>query len=381
MKPEATATLGLFDSPIGTTTNTIVGAVGVTSATIAAILIGITWIDGAPKLPAWVFVPFFLLMFPLFLWAVGVQNVLIGRERQRKGLPRRPSFRQGIGKSSFSDLPDGFLRARDWVAMGSGFVVAFVCFKSTNLEGSAPPSRPFLGIAFAFTTFATVVALAEHRRRKSIHLQGVLGWPQPPVPAPRLGRSRGLIAWLLVSGLAIAAIGGTVSVRRLNDYQYGESRLASDGTSTVSLPGGDNVIFVGNLPVSARPPFGPAQVVVIEVRNGLRVSTRWDPSTDHNSPDGVPSLGVISFTTPKSGRYRITISGPSGEKLFVARSPGAEARLVAGWIALLVVGIGILLLGTICVIVRVSWRYRVVRSQVRAPPQTIDEWAAQSGSP
>jgi hypothetical protein len=86
---------------------------------------------------------------------------------------------------------------------------------------------------------------------------------------------------------------------------------------------------------------------------------------------------VISFTAPRTGEYRITIDGPKGEQLFVARSPGAEARLVAGWIVFLVVGLGILLLGLISGIVRLRWRYRVVRVQGRDPPRSIEEWMAQ----
>jgi hypothetical protein len=373
--------IGVFDSPIGTTTNNVACIIGLASATAAGVLIVITWLDGAPTLPPWTFVPCFLLAFPMFVWAFGIVNVLAGRERRREGTPRKPRFLGGYQRIQFADLPKGFLRARDWVVIGAGYVVAFACFRTTRLEQSAPPNRPFLGLAFAFTTFATVVALAEHRRRKSLHLQGVRGWPQPLIPAPRLGRSRGLIAWLLLLGLVLSAVGGTVAAHRLNDYQDGKARLDSDGSSSVTLPGGDDIIFVGYLGESAQPPFDPAQVVVLEVRTGRRIPTRWDPSSDHISPVGIPSLGLISFTTPSDGRYEITIDGPKGLQLFVARSPGAEARLVAGWVALLVVGLAAILLGLVCMLVRIGWRYRVVRVQDRGPPRSVEEWMAQGESP
>ena len=372
-----TSTLSLFDSPIGTTTNNLVCAAGLVSGTAAGILILLTFLPGAPKLPVGTFAPCFALAFPLVLWAVIVMNTLVGWERMRKGLPRRLSRRIAFASSPFADLPEGFLRVRDKVAMGLGLAIGFFAASSAPMNSAAPPNRGFLGVSFAFTTIATVIALAEHRRRSSLHLQGVLGWPQPPVSAPRLARSRSLIVWLLVTGAGLAAVGGTVSVLRSNDYQYREARLVSDGTTTVTLPGGDDVIFVGNLLESAMPPFDPAQVIVVAIGTRTRVPTRWDPSSDHNSPDGIASLGLISFTAPRNGRYRITVTGPRGLTLFVARNPGAEARLLAGWIALLIVGLGILVFGIVCFMIRVSWRYRVVRLPGGGKPRTVEEWMSQ----
>ena len=372
--------LGVFESPIATSANTLVCVIGLIAATGAAALILVTLLPGAPVLPVATFVPFFVLIFPLFAWAAIVQNTLISRERLRKGLPRRPTFRFALWTNPFADLPEGFLRLRDKLAMALGLAVGFLSAASTSMRSPPPPNRPFLGISFTFTTIAVVIALAEHRRRRDNQLRGMVGWPQPPVPAPRLARSRALIAWLLVTGLWLAGIGGTVSAIRSNDYQYRDARLVSNGTAIVTLPGGDDVIFVGNLEEFARPPFDPSQVTVIEVGTGARVPTRWDPSSDHNSPDGIPSLGLISFTAPKSTRFRITVAGPKGLELFVTRDPGAEARLLAGWIALLACGLGVLLFGFVCLVIRVSWRYRVVRPGGGGSPRTIEEWMAQGGS-
>jgi len=116
---------------------------------------------------------------------------------------------------------------------------------------------------------------------------------------------------------------------------------------------------------------------VVAIGTRTRVPTRWDPSSDHNSPDGIASLGLISFTAPRNGRYRITVTGPRGLTLFVARNPGAEARLLAGWIALLIVGLGILVFGIVCFMIRVSWRYRVVRLPGGGKPRTVEEWMSQ----
>jgi hypothetical protein len=379
LSPSALATgastkLGPFDSPIATTLNTVIFAVGATAATGTAILLVVSLLPGR-VLPTWGFVPSFLLMFPLFLWAVLVINTLVTRDRARRRFAGEPVYGRSL---SFADLPQGFLRTIDKILIGVTMGVAVLCVWTATGQGNSVPIRPFLGVALVFTTASCVVTSAEHRRRKQIHLGGMLGWPLPPVAAPRLGRSRALIAWLLLSGLAFAVVGGTVAIVRFNNY--GDTRLNSHGTSTVTLPGGDDVIFVGDLSRGTTPPFDPAQVRVIEVATGRRVATRWDPSSDHNSPYDVPSIGLISFTAPAAGRYRITIDGPRGELLTVARSPGAEARLVAGWIAFGVVGIGILLFGAICLVVRISWRYRTVRAE-GARPRTIEEWMAAPPSP
>jgi len=375
-RPEV-ARLGVFDSPIGTSINNVACVVGLISATSSGILLLATVLPGASRLPVAAFVAPFVLMFPIALWAVVIQHTLIRWERERTGAPGPPLGRYVPGSSVFKELPKGYLRAGDKVAMGLGVALAFAAVATTPTSGVALPSRPLLGVSFAFTTGATLLALAEHRRRKGLHLQGVLAWPAPPVPAPRLARSRSMIAWLLVTGAALGAIGGTVTVVRGNAYQYDEPRLVSNGSTTVPLPGGDDVIFVGNLLEGASPPFSPSQVTIVSIRTGARVAARWDPSTDHNSPDAIPSLGVISFTAPTSGEYRITIAGPPGVPLFVSRSPGAEARLLAGWIALWVAGAAVALFGVVCLLIRVSWRYRTV-SRPAGPPRTIEQWMSES---
>jgi hypothetical protein len=365
-----------FDSPLATTTNTVISVVGVVMSTAIVVALAVSLVPGAPALPVAAFIVPFVVMFPLFLWAIVVLNTLSTRERLRRGVTRRPGFFESFGRGPLSDLPDGFLRTSDRVAMGVAFVVGFLCIIGTRKAGNDPPPRPFLGGSLVFTTAATITALAERRRRKGIHLGGILGWPRPQIPPPKLARSRGLIAWLLVCGATLVALGGGTSIVRSNDYQYHEATLSSHGTTVVSLPGGDDVIFVGNLPESGPAPFSPAQVKVIEVKTDARVTAFWDPSSDHNSPDAVPSLGLVSFRAPRDGRYRITVDGPKGLRLFVARSPGDEARLLAPWVVVLVLGLGIFVAGLVALLIRINWRYRVVRRQ-GAAPRTIEEWMAQ----
>lgn len=365
-----------FDSALATTANNVVFAVGLCSATAVVVLLAVTLLPGAPQLGAAAFVPSFLLAFPLFFWAVVVQRTLVRRERLEKGLPARPTLTESLGGGAF-DQPEGFLRGGDKVVLAVAFAVGMVCIFTTRAVGNATPARPFLGGALVFTTAATVVALAEHRRRKRIHLGGVLGWPKPPTPPPMIGRSRAFIAWLLVTGLALIAVGGGTLVERVNAYENHEARLPSHGSTTVRLPGGDDVIFVGHLLESGPLPFGPAQVTVTEVRTGAPVHAFLDPSNDHNSPNEIPSLGLISFDAPAAGAYRITIDGPKGLTLFVARSPGNEARLVAAWVVMLVIGVGIAITGLVALLIRINWRYRVVRSQTKSPG-TIEEWMAQN---
>ena len=176
----------------------------------------------------------------------------------------------------------------------------------------------------------------------------------------------------------MAGGGGAVLVLRLTSYVNMAAELSSSGTRTVQLPGGDDVIFVGLLGEGVPAPFGPTQVTVVDLRTGAPVPTRWDPSSDHLSPHDVPSLGLISFVAPAQGRYRISVDGPKGLDLVVVRNEGAEVRLLAGWIAMLAVGVVAAVLGAVGAVRRRYWHRRVVARPDAAPPSTIEEWMART---
>ncbi len=377
--PSAAVKLAAFDSPLATSVNNAACLLGLTVVALdLALLIADLLERGG--LVGYAFLLTFAPMFPLAAWATVVQNALRSRERARLGLPLRRRSPSPFSRTSpFADLPPGFLRTRDKVALGVFFAIGIASFFGARWGGADSPTLPFLGVPLALTVAATVMSLAERRRRAALHLGGVLGWPSPPVPAPRLARSRALLVWLLVAGPALGGIGGLVTVVQLD--AYGVTRLASHGTSIVSLPRGDDVIFVGYLGESAAAPFDPAQVTVIELRTGSRVKVRWDLSADHNSPDAIPSLGLVAFDAPRDGRYRMTVDGPRGLHLFVGRSPGAEARFLVPWIALLALGMALTAVGLVGLVVRLSWRYRVVRRAPSTPPRTIEAWMAQDHVP
>jgi hypothetical protein len=343
---------------------------GALLAAAEAALVAVTWLPGErnllPEAVAW---PFVLLVVPL---VVGAASCVMGRsvrERARTGVPA-PRF----GRPAWTTLPPEFISMREWI----GIVLGFAALFGLTSLGSPNAARHLLTFAFGFTMIATMLSAAERRGRRSRHLRGVLGWPQPPVPPRGLARSRLLISWLLAVGLGLTASGAAALVLRLNAYTDGAAQLSSSGVRTVQLPGGDDVIFVGLLGERAPRPFGPLQVNVVDLRTGMPVPTRFDPSSDHLSPRDVPSLGLISFVAPAAGSYRISIDGPKGLFVVVVRNEGAEARLLAGWIAMLAVGVVLMVMGVVGLLRWLYWRYRVVAGPGSQPPSTIEEWMART---
>jgi hypothetical protein len=182
---------------------------------------------------------------------------------------------------------------------------------------------------------------------------------------------------VLIVGVTLSASGASVVAVRYHDYLDTAAELASSGTRTVQLPGGDDVIFVGERGQADRRPFAPGQVVVVEVRDGADVPVRWDQSSDDLSPRGMPSHGLLSFIAPSAGSYRITIDGPKGLFVTVVRNEGAEARLLAGWIALLAVGLVLVALAVGGLLQGRRRRTRTSRSGEERP-HTIKEWIART---
>lgn len=192
-----------------------------------------------------------------------------------------------------------------------------------------------------------------------------------------MARSPVLLGWLFVLGLSLAVSGATVTAVRLHAYLDDAAQLSSSGTRIVQLPGGDDVIFVGERDQSDAQPFGPAQVSVIDERTGASVPTRWDPSTDELSPRGEASRGLVSFVAPTAGPYRISIDGPRGLAVVVVRNEGSEARLVASWVATLVVGLAVVVAALVGAISRWRWRARA-RRVAATPTKSVEEWMART---
>lgn len=128
----------------------------------------------------------------------------------------------------------------------------------------------------------------------------------------------------------------------------------------------------------ARPHFGPSQVRVVSTETGAVVHARRDPSNDYLSPDDIPTVGLISMNVPVAGRYLVTINGPPRLFLIIALNPGAEVRLLVGWIVLFVVGLLIVVLGILSLVMRIVRRHRATCRALPTPPTTIDEWIARS---
>lgn len=166
-----------------------------------------------------------------------------------------------------------------------------------------------------------------------------------------LYRSRATVATLLASGLVVLAVGAGFGFAKL---VADESlvRVDSSGTSVVTLPSGQDLLYVGLLGEHAPRPFGPGQVHIVQLSTGRVIRSRFDPSLDRNSPDGVASLGLISFVIPQPGSFRVTIDGPRRLSVWAGTSPGTTVRQLAPWMVVTGLGLSSLVLGVVGVMVR-----------------------------
>lgn len=175
----------------------------------------------------------------------------------------------------------------------------------------------------------------------------------------RLPASRPLIAMVVSCGLALTAVGVGFGFAKLN-ADNNLTPVQSDGTVTVTLPSGQDLLYVGLLGEHSPPPFGPSQVQIVQVSSGRTITTKYDPTHDHNSPDGIGSLGLISFVIPTAGRYRVTINGPRGLRIWAGTSPGTTVRQLVPWLVTSGLGLAVLGLGIASAVTRSRGRRTIV---------------------
>jgi hypothetical protein len=146
----------------------------------------------------------------------------------------------------------------------------------------------------------------------------------------------------------VASVFGTA--RLIADNQL--VPVDSDASVTVLLPSGQDLLYVALLGEDAPRPFGPSQVQIVDLATGTSIPTTYDRSLDHNSPDGVASLGLISFNIPSTAEYRVRIHGPRGLRIWAGTSPGTTVRHLIPWGATAGLGLLLLCLGVVGVVTR-----------------------------
>lgn len=331
-RPDGPAS-GFFESPAATSLNDLVAALA--SVSVFAVL-GVVAAGGSSEVATVAYWPALVLTPPFCVWALYVLKTLRSRGSVRESLwPRPVSPRR---RPSALDRVWRVLGVyRDVTILSSG--IAAVLGLSEGLSGH----RTVVWVADFLTACAAEIAITEGRRRRRAGTLGLLGeLPRARAPA-WLSGSRPLLTSIAACGLVLAGAGVGFGFQRLvNELDL--KPLRSDGSVTVTLPGGQDLIYVGSLGERAPRPFGPSDVRIVDVATGKTVPSRFDPSVDENSPDDIGSLGLISFVIPVSGRYRVTIHGPSGLRVWAGTSPGTNVRDLVPWFVTTGVGVALIAL-------------------------------------
>ena len=214
------------DTPLFTFTNAGVCVIAAIAAVACWICWAVTFTPWAQYLPSALFVPFFVLMFPLFGWSVWLQTVA-----------RRPAGARRASADWMKSIPRG---GRVLVALAVAAAVAggataasalggqpeydptthtydldnhgnlIVVSRAAYLHAVAAQNRLFLGVTLVFLTVACCVAYGDWSRHRP-EISPFRWFPRPtrprpkiPVPAPVLALTAALaLAGTAVSGLQI----------------------------------------------------------------------------------------------------------------------------------------------------------------------------------
>jgi len=303
-------------------------------------------------MPPSYFVPFFVLAFPLFGWAVFVLRrrysgtarrridplelmpkgarvpfgllffaVLIGFGLSMSSLPGQPEYDPGSHRYFYDDHGTPVPTTR------AGY-----------LHAVAAQDRLFLGGALVFTSVALIIAWEERRRQREA-LGPARRPPRRPLgPRPKVPVPGAALALAGAAGLASSIVLGLLLVGRVDLYNTDAVYLHAGHPVSVRLAPDDYTVFVGCTEAIVCPPLEPAGLSV-SVSGGGALHVVPDPSSDHLSEAAEPFVGELSFTVPGSEVVRLDLSVRLGQPAFVVPSIGEEVRALAGWIVLLVLSV------------------------------------------
>ena len=361
--------LSLRDTPIVTMVNSAVFVTATVSATICWVSWVVTFTPWARLMPSAYFVPFFTLAFPLFFWAIFVANSPRGGQSRRReaadlleavprgarvliavtfaaaatsfvigmaGLPGQPGYDPSTHRYSYDD---------------HGTLIPAT--RAGYLHAVAAQDRLFLGGAMLFTTVAAAVTYQERKRRRELGLPA--RYLHPTKPRPKLPVPFGVLVLAAAIGLAGAVPSAGLIIARVDAWGANATYLHAGHPARVLLRPDDYVVFVGCPDDMACPPLDPSGVSV-QVVHGGAVEAIPDPSSDHDSENGQPFIGAVSFAIPRTELVQIALAASPGQPVFVVPSEGEEAHALAGWIILLVLSLATLIAALVGLIRLLIWR-------------------------
>ena len=249
---------------VGTPLFAIVNAGVCLAAAVAATACWICWAvtftPWAQHLPSALFVPFFVLMFPLFGWSVWLQTVA-----------RRPAGARRTSADWMESIPRGgrvlvALAVAAAVAGGSTAASALggqpeyeptthtydldnhgnltVVSRAAYLHAVAAQNRLFLGVTLVFITVACCVTYGDWSRHRPE--SSPLRWlPRPARPRPKIPVPAPVLALTAAVALAVTAASGLLIVNRISAWSGHAIYLHAGRPVAANLAPGQYTVFAG----------------------------------------------------------------------------------------------------------------------------------------
>jgi hypothetical protein len=346
------------------------GACLTAAVAAAACWIGwaVTFTPWVQHLPSTLFVPFFVLAFPLFGWSVWLLSVA-----------RRPPGARRASADWFHAIPRG---AQVLVALAVAAAVAGGLTSGSTLGGGQPgydpathqyslnnhgtltvisraaylhalaaQNRLFLGVTLVFLTAAFGITYGDWSRHRpgSLSVGGnfpLRRLPRPDRPRPRVPVPAPVLALAAAGALAVSVAGGLQILDRVNAWSSHAIYLHAGRPVAATLAPGQYTVFAGCTQSLTCAHLAPGSVTVRGASGAVDVGPDPSSDTDSEGPGGGRQtfVGRLSFSVQRAGAVRIELASSPGQPVFVVPSEGQLARSLIGWIALTGAGLVILLL-------------------------------------
>jgi hypothetical protein len=336
------------DTPLFALVNAVVCVTAAIAAVASWICWAVTFTPWAQHLPSALFIPFFVLTFPLFGWSVWLLAVV-----------RRPAGPRGAAADWMTSIPRAgrvlvALAVAAAVAGGSTAASALggqpeydptthrydldnhgnltVVSRAVYLHAVAAQNRLFIGVTLVFITAACCVTYGDWSRHRP-ESSPLRRLPQPTRPRPRIGVPVPVLALTAAVTLAATAAGGLLIINRVSAWGSHAIYLDVGRPVAAKLAPGQYTVFAGCTEDMTCAHLEPNSVTIHSA--GHQVEVVPDPSSDHDSEgDGQPFVGELSFSIPQASAVVFELTEAPGQPVFVVPSEGQEARALAGWIVL-----------------------------------------------
>jgi hypothetical protein len=365
----------------------------VTAAIAAAaclIVYALTFTPWARYLPSDAFVPFFVLVFPLFGWSVWLQTAA----RRRPDAARSPAEwlktipRAGqvlVALAATAAVAGGLTAAgglggqpqydpatHQYSLNNHGKLT--VVSRAAYLDAVAAQNRFFLSVTLIFLTAAFSITCGAWSRRRpgNSSLRGsfpLRRLPRPARPRPRVPVPAPVLALAAAGTLAVTVAGGLHIIDRVNAWNDNAIYLHAGRPVAATLAPGQYTVFAGCTQSLTCAHLDPGSVTVRGASGGASgaVDVGPDPSSDTASEGpgggGQTFVGRLSFSIQRAGAVRIELAASPGQPVFVVPSEGQLARSLIGWIALTGAALLILLLSLTGLGFLAWWRLTPALSQ------------------